>query len=192
MTRETRRILGLSALEAAPRLLGMVLRVDSTAGLIVETEAYSEEDPASHSHGGERARNRHMYLAGGHFYVYRSYGIHWCLNLVIGPERSGQAVLIRALEPLDGIELMKERRGMTELRRLCAGPANVAKALGVSGEHSGLRLGKGGLDLLAGPKPRDIHVGPRIGITRAVDWPRRFLIPGSKFLSRPPKRVSKK
>ncbi|MGH3037769.1 MAG: DNA-3-methyladenine glycosylase, partial [Gaiellaceae bacterium] len=126
--------------EVAPELVGCTLLVDDAGGRIVEVEAYDAEDPASHGFGGETARNRAMFGPPGHAYVYRSYGIHWCLNLVCGREGTAEAVLLRALEPTQGLERMKERRGLEDERLLCAGPGRLCQALGVTGEHDGLPL----------------------------------------------------
>jgi DNA-3-methyladenine glycosylase len=159
-----------------------VLEVNGSAGIIVETEAYTHDDPASHAYGGENKRNRTMFGPPGVAYVYRSYGVHWCLNFVC--ER-GSAALIRALEPTCGIERMRTRRGVEDVRRLCRGPGNLAKALGIDGSYDGLRLDAPPfrLKLAQGPRPA-ILIGPRIGLTRAMDVPWRFGLAGSRFLSR--------
>lgn len=184
MTHSGAQILSLGALEAAPRLIGMVLSTGEVSGRIVETEAYTEDDPASHSYRGRRNSNAAMFLEAGHIYVHRSYGVHWCLNLVTGAAGIGEAVLIRALEPLTGIEIMARRRGGARLDRLCAGPGNVAAALGLEGSHSGSMLGEH-IFLSGETTERDVCVGTRVGISVAVDWPRRFALSGSRHVSRP-------
>lgn len=184
MNREVRQILLRPAVEAAPLLLGMELYVGKTGGKIVEAEAYMEDDPASHCYGGPRGRNLPMFLEGGHVYVYRSYGVHWCLNIVTGPKGRGEAVLIRALEPIAGIDLMRQRRPGVSDVRLCAGPGNVTRAMGVTGILSGEELGRTVL-LQAGERPSGVYFGPRIGITKAIENPWRFCVMGSPFLSRP-------
>jgi DNA-3-methyladenine glycosylase len=168
----------------ARRLIGTTLLVDGAGGVIVETEA---DDPASHSHGGPTARNAAMFGPPGHAYVYRSYGIHWCLNLVCCAAGHGAAVLIRALQPTHGIALMQARRGMSNARLLCAGPGRLCQALAVTHTHDGLPLNAPPFTLLT---PRQalpdaaVASGPRIGITRAANWPWRFGLRDCGFLSR--------
>ena len=168
----------------ARKLIGVRLLVDGVGGTIVETEAYEREDPASHSFGGETARNAAMFGPPGRAYVYRSYGIHWCLNFVCGA-RAGSAVLIRALAPEAGIETMRERRAVADLRLLCAGPGRLCEALAVTRAHDGLALDRAPFELAPAREVAQIAVGPRIGITRAVEIPWRFGLAGSPFLSRP-------
>ncbi|MFC0409148.1 DNA-3-methyladenine glycosylase [Roseomonas elaeocarpi] len=172
----------------ARQLIGARLLVDGVGGTIVETEAYDSTDPASHSFSGPTARNAAMFGPPGHAYVYRSYGMHWCLNLVCGPVAGG-AVLLRALVPEDGIPLMRERRGPVPDRDLCRGPGRLCQALGVTVAHDGLPLDAPPFHLIPGPAEGmgegAVVAGPRIGITRGADTPWRFSLRGSRFLSRP-------
>jgi DNA-3-methyladenine glycosylase len=168
----------------APELVGATLLVDGVGGSIVEVEAYDGEDPASHGYGGRTARNRSMFGPPGTAYVYRSYGIHWCLNLVCEEEGSPAAVLIRALEPEHGIERMRERRAQQTPRLLCAGPGRLCQALGLTGEHDGLPLDRPPFELRAATGHVEVASGPRIGISRAADLPWRYGLAGSRFLSR--------
>jgi DNA-3-methyladenine glycosylase len=172
--------------EIAPELIGARLLVDGVGGTIVEVEAYDHEDPAAHGYGNRRtARNASMFLPGGHAYVYRSYGIHWCLNFVCGDEGEASAVLIRALEPTHGLERMRERRGLDDLRLLCAGPGRLCQALGVTRDHDGLPLDRPPFELTPRSRPVGIVRGPRIGITKAVEQPWRYGLAGSRYLSKP-------
>ena len=170
------------AAEIAPVLLGAKLLVDGVGGLIVETEAYHPDDPASHSFRGPTPRNGAMFAGPGRAYVYRSYGIHWCLNFVCA---YASAVLIRALEPTDGIARMRERRGLEDLRALCSGPGKLCAALGVDKRLDGMMLDAPPFALLLGRPSRQPAVGPRIGISKAVELPWRFGVAGSRFLSKP-------
>jgi DNA-3-methyladenine glycosylase len=168
----------------AQALVGAVLLVDGVGGRIVETEAYDREDPASHSHSGPTPRNRAMFGPPGRAYVYRSYGIHWCLNFVCREEGHGSGVLIRAIEPLAGIPVMCERRGLHDLRLLCAGPGRVGQALAIVHDYNGHRLDLKPFEVLAADRHHDVVVGPRIGISKAADVPWRFGLAESPFLSR--------
>ena len=170
--------------EVAPELVGVTLLVDGIGGRIVEVEAYDQEDPAAHGYSGRTERNASMFGPPGHAYVYRSYGIHWCLNFVCEDEGVASAVLIRALEPTQGLEEMAERRGTDQLRLLAAGPGRLCQALGITREHDGAPLDRPPFELQAGSEV-PIERGPRIGITKAVDRPWRYVEAGSKFLSRP-------
>jgi DNA-3-methyladenine glycosylase len=171
--------------EVAPDLLGVTLLVDGVGGPIVEVEAYHYEDPASHGFGGRTPRNAVMFGPPGYAYVYRSYGIHWCLNFVCEEEGAASAVLLRALEPLQGLEAMSARRGLDEPRLLTSGPGRLCQALCVTGHHDGLPLDEPPFELRERTEEPEIVCGPRIGITRARDLPWRFAIAGSRFLSRP-------
>jgi DNA-3-methyladenine glycosylase len=171
--------------EVAPELVGCTLLVDGVGGRIVEVEAYDAEDPASHGFRGRTARNRAMFGPPGHAYVYRSYGVHWCLNLVCGREGIAEAVLLRALEPTRGLERMRERRGLEDERLLCAGPGRLCQALGVAAAHDGLPLDALPFALLAAEEDVAVARGLRVGITRAADLPWRYGLAGSSFVSRP-------
>jgi DNA-3-methyladenine glycosylase len=170
--------------EVAPDLIGVTFLCDGVGGVIVELEAYDHEDPAAHGYRGRTARNASMFGPPGHVYVYRSYGIHWCVNFVCEEEGSASAVLIRALEPTHGIEVMRERREADDLRALCSGPGKLTQALGISGEHDGLPLDRPPFELVPRESEPSIAVGPRIGITKAVEQPWRYGLAGSRFLSR--------
>lgn len=176
---------GRDAVAVARAMIGATLLVDGIGGLIVETEAYRRDDPASHSYAGETARNRSMFGPAGRIYVYRSYGIHWCLNAVCGGAPGGQAVLIRAIEPLAGIDLMRERRGCEAVDRLCSGPGRLGQALGIGPEHDGLEIGEAPFSFRPAAAAVATIAGPRIGITRGADKPWRFGLAASPFLSRP-------
>jgi DNA-3-methyladenine glycosylase len=171
--------------EVAPDLIGATFLVNGVGGIIVEVEAYHHTDPAAHSFRGPTARNAVMFGPPGYTYVYRSYGIHWCLNLVCEPAGSASAVLIRALEPTDGLPLMRRRRGLSDVRLLCAGPGRVGQALGITVTHNGMPLDEAPFALFARAGEVDIIAGPRIGITKAAEMPWRYGLKGSAFLSKP-------
>lgn len=171
--------------EVAPELIGVTLLVNGVGGPIVEVEAYDQEDPASHSYRGRTARNAAMFGPPGHAYVYRSYGIHWCLNFVCGEPGRAEAVLVRALRPEHGLAAMRARRGVEAERALCSGPGKLCQALGVSREHDGAALDAPPFELLARSDAQPIVTGPRIGITRAAELRWRYAFEGSPFLSRP-------
>ena len=170
--------------EVAPELIGVTLLVDGIGGRIVEVEAYDQEDAASHGFAGRTERNASMFGPPGHAYVYRSYGIHWCLNLVCEGEGVANAVLVRALEPTCGLDAMRARRGLEEPRLLCGGPGRLCQALGVTREHDGLALDRPPFELRAADGLVETVAGPRIGITRATELPWRYVEAGSPFLSR--------
>jgi DNA-3-methyladenine glycosylase len=174
----------LSVHDVAPDLIGVTLLVDGVGGPIVEVEAYDHEDPAAHGYGGRTERNASMFGPPGHAYVYRSYGVHWCLNFVCEQEGSASAVLIRALEPRHGLDVIRARRGLDDPRLLCAGPGRLCQALGVTREHDGLPLDLPPFELRAREDEPVIAVGARVGITRAVERPWRYGLSGSPFLSR--------
>ena len=171
--------------EVAPDLIGATLLVNGIGGLIVEVEAYHHTDPAAHSFRGPTPRNRVMFGPPGFTYVYRSYGIHWCLNFVCEEEGSASAVLIRALEPTHGIAAMRRRRGLHGERSLCSGPGKLTEALGITIAHSELPLDRPPFALHARTGKANIISGVRIGITKAADLPWRYGMQGSKFLSKP-------
>ena len=169
----------------ARQLIGVTVLVDGVGGRIVETEAYDGEDPASHSYSGPTDRNFAMFGAPAHAYVYRSYGIHWCLNFVCREEGHGAGVLIRALEPVTGIETMCERRGTRDHWLLCSGPGKLCQALGVTRGLNAHALAAAPFDLAPAPAGIDVVSGPRIGISKAVDVPWRFGLAGSRWFSKP-------
>ena len=171
--------------EVAPELVGALLLVDGVGGLVVEVEAYDAEDPAAHGFRGQTPRNASMFGPAGHAYVYRSYGIHWCLNLVCAEAGRAEAVLVRALEPAQGLDEMRRRRALDDSRLLCSGPGRLCQALGITREHDGLALDEPPFELQARRAPVEVAAGARIGITRAADRPWRYGLAGSRYLSRP-------
>jgi DNA-3-methyladenine glycosylase len=170
---------------AAPELVGASLFVDGIGGMIVEVEAYHQTDPAAHSYRGRTPRNTVMFGPPGYAYVYRSYGIHWCLNFVCEAEGSASAVLIRGLEPTAGLDAMRARRGVEDGRLLCSGPGRLCQALGVTKAHDGLALDRPPFELRARMGEPAVAAGPRIGITKAAELPWRYGLAESRFLSRP-------
>jgi DNA-3-methyladenine glycosylase len=172
-------------LEVAVDLLGCVVAHGETSGVIVETEAYHHSEPACHAFVGLTARTRVLFGPPGRAYVYRSYGIHALLNAVCEPEGVGAAVLIRALEPLTGLDLMRERRGMQSPFDLCSGPGKLTQALGVGLELNGSDLARGPVRILPRREEVDYVSGPRVGITKAAELPWRFCVAGSRSVSRP-------
>lgn len=172
--------------EVARALIGATLLVDGVGGVIVETEAYDQADPASHTHRGPTARNAAMFGPAGHAYVYRSYGLHWCLNFTCREAGHGAGVLIRAIEPRAGLEEMSRRRGgITDPRLLCSGPGRVGQALGITLAHYGLPLDRAPFFVAAPDEAVQAVAGPRIGISKGIDAPWRFGLAGSRFLSKP-------
>ncbi|BBL35865.1 putative 3-methyladenine DNA glycosylase [Nitrosomonas stercoris] len=172
------------AAEVAPALIGVILTLNGVGGRIVEVEAYDHDDPASHCFGGITPRNQVMFGPPCHAYVYRSYGIHWCFNIVCCPPGHGAGVLIRAIEPLFGIDTMRTRRGMDNVRLLCAGPGRLCQALGITMEQSGTAVNRPPFQLLPATEPVTVVTGPRIGISKAKETPWRFGLADSRFLSR--------
>jgi DNA-3-methyladenine glycosylase len=171
--------------EVAPDLIGATLLVDGVGGVIVEVEAYHHTDPAAHSYRGPTPRNLVMFGPPGFAYVYRSYGIHWCVNIVCERQGSASAVLIRALQPTHGIAAMRRRRGLHNERLLCSGPGKLTQALGITHKHNELPLDAPPFALHARTRTPDIVAGLRIGITKAVELPWRYGERGSRFLSKP-------
>jgi DNA-3-methyladenine glycosylase len=182
----TRAFFRRSVHEIAPELIGAELLVDGVGGVIVEVEAYDHDDPASHGYLNRRtARNGSMFLEGGHAYVYRSYGIHWCLNFVCGEADVADALLVRALEPTHGIDRMGRRRGIDAVRLLCSGPGRLCEALAVTGALDGRALDAPPFELTPARESPEVVTGTRIGLTKAADRPWRYAARDSRFLSRP-------
>jgi DNA-3-methyladenine glycosylase len=182
--------------QVARDLLGAVLQCTTsdgvTSGRIVETEAYlGEHDLACHAAAGLTARTRWLYGAPGTAYVYFIYGVHWCFNAVTRAVGSPSAVLVRALEPLEGVELMRERRGVALDRDLTNGPGKLCEALGITGELNGLPLAKSPIEILRGEPVPDsrVQVTSRIGITKSAEWPLRWLVRDNAYVSKTPKRL---
>jgi DNA-3-methyladenine glycosylase len=184
-SRLSRAFFARSVHEVAPELIGATLMVDGVGGMIVEVEAYHHTDAAAHSYIGPTERNGVMFGPPGFAYVYRSYGIHWCLNFVCEPEGSASAVLIRALSPTEGLSIMRRRRGVTDERALCSGPGKLGEALAITRRYNGLALDRAPFELRARESTPEIVTGPRIGISKAVEMPWRYGVKGSPFLSRP-------
>ena len=170
--------------DVAPDLIGATMLFDGVGGMIVETEAYHMTDPASHSYRRQTPRNGVMFGPAGFAYVYRSYGIHWCVNFVCEGAGSASAILVRALVPTHGIGLMQQRRGLQNERTLCSGPGKLCAALGITGSHDGLALDAQPFAIHARTVEPELVVGVRIGITKGVDLPWRFGLKGSRFVSR--------
>jgi DNA-3-methyladenine glycosylase len=189
VTPAVEQVLARSVHESARALVGCTLLLDGVGGVIVETEAYAPDDPASHSFPGRTNRNETMFGPAGHLYVYRSYGIHWCANVVSEPEGVGAAVLLRALEPTHGLEVMRRRRGLDDARLLCAGPGRLTQALAITLEHDGLALSQPPFALLPPTRPVDVATGTRIGISKGGEMPWRYVLSGSPFVSRPLRRA---
>jgi DNA-3-methyladenine glycosylase len=181
----TRSFFDRSVHEVAPDLIGATLLFKGVGGVIVEVEAYHHTDPAAHSFNGQTPRNAVMFGPPGFAYVYRSYGIHWCVNAVCEAAGSASAVLIRALQPTHGIATMRRRRGLDDERLLCSGPGRLCEALGITRTHDGLPLDRAPFELRARADAVDIVSGPRIGITKAADLPWRYGLKGSRCLSKP-------
>jgi DNA-3-methyladenine glycosylase len=186
VTPELREALGRDVHEAARTLIGWTLLKGGVGGIVVETEAYAPDDPASHSFRGRTPRNAAMFGPPGRLYVYRSYGVHWCANVACREEGVGAAVLLRALEPTTGLDVMRLRRGLDDPRLLCAGPGRLAQALAISVEDDGAPVDVPPFELVA---PADgecaVVTGARVGISRAVERPWRYSLRGSAYVSRP-------
>jgi DNA-3-methyladenine glycosylase len=180
-----RSFFGRSVHEVAPDLIGATLLFNGVGGLIVEVEAYHHTEPAAHSYRGPTPRNQVMFGPPGFAYVYRSYGIHWCVNFVCEEEGSASAVLIRALEPTHGIATMRRRRHLKEVHALCSGPGKLTEALGITIEHNALPLDQAPFSLRARAGSVEVVTGVRIGLTKAIDLPWRYGAKDSKFLSKP-------
>jgi DNA-3-methyladenine glycosylase len=181
------QLLGGSVHDAARGLLGHTLLVNGVGGVIVEVEAYAPDDPASHAFRGPTPRNRAMFGPPGRLYVYRSYGLHWCANIVCGPPGVAEAVLLRALEPRSGLDVMRTRRGVDDDRLLCSGPGRLTQALGIGGEHYGARLDRAPFELVPPDQRPAFDTTPRVGISKAAELPWRYIVRGSSWLSRGPR-----
>ena len=171
--------------EVAPELIGATLLFKGAGGVIVEVEAYHHTDPAAHSFHGRTERNAVMFGPPGFAYVYRSYGIHWCVNFVCEAQGSAAAVLIRALEPTQGLVSMRRRRGLSDERLLCSGPGKLCQALGITRAQNGFALDAPPFELHARDKIPNLVIGPRIGLTKAAEYPWRYGLAGSRFVSKP-------
>ena len=184
-----RAVVARSVHEVAPELLGVTLLVDGVGGDIVQVEAYDALVPAAHGYRGKTARNAAMFGPPGHAYVYRSYGLHWCLNLVCEAEGVASAVLLRALAPTHGVDEMRARRGLDDERVLCAGPGRLCQALGVTRTHDALPIDEPPFQLRERTAEPQVVATTRIGITKAADRPWRYLVAGSRHVSRGPRRA---
>jgi DNA-3-methyladenine glycosylase len=185
MPRLPKSFFNRSVHEVAPELIGATFLFNGAGGIIVEVEAYHHTDPAAHSYGGETTRNAVMFGPPGYAYVYRSYGIHWCINFVCERAGSASAVLLRALEPTVGLPAMQRRRRTAEPRLLCSGPGRLTEALGITHAQNGLALDTTPFELKERKSEVEVIAGPRIGITKAVELPWRYGLKGSRFLSKP-------
>ena len=184
-TRLRRNFFARSVHEVAPELIGATLLFKGVGGVIVDVEAYHHTDPAAHSFNGPTPRNAVMFGPAGYLYVYRSYGIHWCANFVCEGPGSASAVLIRAIQPTEGLGPMRRRRGVADDRQLCSGPGKLCEAMGISRKHNGLAIDAAPLAVRARASEPEIVVGIRIGITKAVELPWRYGLRGSRYLSKP-------
>ena len=185
MTALPRDFFARSVHEVAQEVIGTTLLFDGVGGVIVEVEAYDHEDPAAHGFRGRTSRNASMFGPPGHAYVYRSYGVHWCLNFVCEDVGVASAVLVRALEPVEGLDVMRSRRGVSDGRLLCAGPGRLCQALAITREHDGLPLDEPPFELRPRERAPELVRGRRIGITKATEQPWRYGLAGSRFVSRP-------
>ena len=182
-----RELLSGSVHDVARSLLGCTFLLDGVGGVIVELEAYAPEDPASHAFRGRTERNASMFGPPGTLYVYRSYGIHWCVNVACEEAGRGAAVLLRALEPTHGLDEMRRRRGAVADGLLCAGPGRLTQALGITREHDGCSIVEPPFTLEPPATQVEIATTPRVGITKAVELPWRYVITGSRWVSRGPR-----
>ena len=188
----TKRFFARSVHRVAPELIGATMLINGVGGIIVEVEAYHHTEPAAHSFNGPTPRNMVMFGPPGFLYVYRSYGIHWCMNFVCEKEGSASAVLVRAVQPTRGIAAMRRRRGLHDERNLCSGPGKVCEALGVSGKLNGKALDAPPIEIFARRRKPEFVSGTRVGITKAVELPWRYGLKGSRFLSKPFLREAKR
>jgi len=171
--------------QVAPELIGATLLFNGAGGIIVEVEAYHHSEPAAHSYNGRTPRNAVMFGPAGYAYVYRSYGIHWCVNFVCEHAGSASAVLMRAIEPTEGLATMHRRRRTADARLLCSGPGRLTEALGITHAHNGLALDAAPFELRERTGDIEVVAGLRIGITKAVELPWRYGLAGSRFWSKP-------
>lgn len=181
----TRAFFDRSVHAVAPELIGATLFVDGVGGVIVEVEAYHHTEPAAHSYRGPTPRNAVMFGPAGYLYVYRSYGIHWCVNIVCEEAGSASAVLIRALEPREGLAAMRRRRGLDDDVALCSGPGKLCEALAITHKMNGLPIDRAPIKLFAREREAEVASGVRIGITKAAELPWRYGLKGSRYLSKP-------